>query len=73
VIEGIEKFPNNEVQIYNRWGDKIREFENYDNKNTYWDGTYLNDNPVPDGTYYFIVSLKNVKLFTGWVHIRNEK
>ena len=73
VIEGIEKFPNNEVQIYNRWGDKIREYTNYDNKNTYWDGSYLNNNPVPDGTYYFIVSLKNVKIFTGWVHIRNER
>ena len=39
----------------------------------FWDGTYLNNNLVPDGTYYFVISLDNVKVFTGWVNIRNER
>lgn len=40
------------VQIFNRYGSKV--FEDKDYKNN-WDGTY-NGKPLPDGTYYYIIS-----------------
>lgn len=43
-------FPNNELFIYNRWGDLMYEASPYDNT---WDATY-NGETIPDGTYYFI-------------------
>ena len=70
-IEGIEKFPENEVMFFNRWGDKVKEFQNYDNVSVVWDGTNNRDKKLPDGTYYYIVTLKNVETYTGWVHIRS--
>ena len=46
----------NEMQIYNRWGQLMYTKENYLND---WDGTY-NNKPVPDGTYYYILRINTV-------------
>jgi gliding motility-associated-like protein len=73
IIEGIEKFPENEVLIFNRWGDKIKHLINYDNDRVVWDGTNNRDKKVPDGTYYYIVRLKDIKAYTGWIHLRSER
>lgn len=40
------------VQVFNRYGAKVFEDNNYRNN---WDGTY-NGKPLPDGTYYYIIS-----------------
>lgn len=48
----------NVVQIYNRWGTLLFEQKNYTDQ---WDGTY-NGNPVPDGTYYYIVKMQKGNL-----------
>ena len=42
------------VQVFNRYGAKV--FESQDYKNT-WDGNY-SGKPLPDGTYYYVVSYK---------------
>jgi gliding motility-associated-like protein len=73
VIEGIEHFPKNDVKIFNRWGDKVREFEDYDNINSVWDGTNSKGDLVADGTYYYMLTLKDLKTYTGWVHIRSNQ
>ena len=72
-IKGIEVFPENEVMFFNRWGDKVNEYQNYDNIAVAWDGTNTRGEPLPDGTYYYIVTLKDVDSFTGWVHIRTDR
>ncbi len=46
VIKNAEKYPNNLIQIFNRWGKKIYEQQNYDNA---WNGANHSD-----GTYYYI-------------------
>ncbi|HEX6334503.1 MAG TPA: gliding motility-associated C-terminal domain-containing protein [Flavisolibacter sp.] len=40
------------VQVYNRYGNLVFESQDYRNN---WNGTY-NGKPVPDGTYYFVIS-----------------
>jgi hypothetical protein len=37
IIGLITKFPDNEVEVYNRWGEQLYYKRNYDNT---WDGTY---------------------------------
>jgi len=71
-IDGIEEFPDNEVLIFNRWGDKIIELRNYDNNNVVWGGLNRQGKRVPDGTYYYILKIKNLsKSYTGWINIRS--
>ena len=50
-IDCIDKYPRNEVYVYNRWGTEV--FSDIDYQND-WGGTY-NGSLLPDGTYYFIV------------------
>ncbi len=48
-----EANPDNEIMIFNRWGDKVYQTEYYRND---WYGTYQNKN-LPAGTYYYIFTV----------------
>jgi gliding motility-associated-like protein len=67
VVEGIEDYPNTNVIIYNRWGNKL--YENKDYKND-WGGTW-NNRAVPDGTYFYQVILENGDIHSGYVQIHH--
>lgn len=58
----------NSVSIYNRWGQKVWEAENYDNTEVLWSGTNANGEPVPAGTYYYLVSTETREL-TGFIEL----
>jgi gliding motility-associated-like protein len=73
VIDGIEKFPDNKVKIFNRWGDKIYEGAHYNNINVSWNGTYRNNEFLPDGTYFYILEIKGSKTVKGWIYITDSK
>ncbi|MCB0401386.1 MAG: gliding motility-associated C-terminal domain-containing protein [Flavobacteriales bacterium] len=53
IIDFIEQFPNNVVEIYNRWGELLFHADGYQQD---WDGTY-NGEPLPVGTYYYVIEL----------------
>lgn len=65
VIENIERFPNNSVQIFNRWGVKVYDTTNYDysgnGTNNVFRGhsqgraTLSKNELLPTGTYFYIV------------------
>jgi gliding motility-associated-like protein len=70
-IDNIEKFPNNKVFIYNRWGNKIFSTSGYHNQNNNWDGK-LNGKVVAAGTYFYLVVDSSEKLMKkGWIEITN--
>ena len=60
-IKNITKYPDNRVQVFNRWGIKVFETSNYDSNGNvfrgYSDGrsTINPDNQLPNGTYFYIV------------------
>jgi gliding motility-associated-like protein len=54
LLEGASKFPNNEIIIFNRWGDIIYQASPYNND---WRGTNSTGQELPDGTYYYILRL----------------
>ncbi|MGM0407178.1 MAG: gliding motility-associated C-terminal domain-containing protein, partial [Bacteroidota bacterium] len=58
-IENIDKFKNNVVTVYNRWGTKVYEQKGYsnDDSNRRWDGTAKNGKAVGSGTYYYVIIL----------------
>ena len=49
-----DNFPNNNIAIFNRWGDKVYEKTGYDND---WLGTY-NGKQLPSGTYFYILEIE---------------
>lgn len=66
LIDNIRKYPNNRVEIYNRWGIKVYETTGYD---PYGDGssnvftgysegkvTVDKSKKLPSGTYYYVVT-----------------
>lgn len=53
-IGNIEKYPNNVLEIYNRYGQKVYTKTPYQND---WDGKYLNSE-LPSGTYFYILDTK---------------
>ncbi|GAA4467966.1 hypothetical protein GCM10023093_24680 [Nemorincola caseinilytica] len=61
VIKGLHNYPDNVVQLFDKWGDMVYEKHNYDNK---WDGRGRTGMPVPDGTYFYVIKL-NAKNGTG--------
>jgi gliding motility-associated-like protein len=55
-IEFIEQYPENTVNVFNRWGNKVFSAENYSRANE-WRGD-MNGQPAPVGTYYYVVVTK---------------
>ncbi|MEX0813146.1 MAG: HYR domain-containing protein, partial [Chitinophagales bacterium] len=72
-ITDIENYPANEIEIFNRWGNSIYKEKNY---RSTWEGTNQSGDPLPDGTYYYVLSLndENKTVFTGFIqlHRANE-
>ena len=52
--------------IYDRWGLKLFEDDDYDNK---WDGDNLQGRPLTNGTYFYVVNLTGVEPRAGFVTI----
>lgn len=69
IIEGIEKYPNCLVRIYNRWGQEVYQSTNY-NESKAWDGT-SNDKPIAEGVYFYTVDLneENTSLYKGSITV----
>ena len=55
IIDGIDLFPNCQVEVYNRWGELLFQSVGYKEN---WDGSYKGK-PLPVGTYYYIIDLKD--------------
>ena len=55
MINGLGAYPENVVTVYNRWGNKVFERQNYQSN---WDGTW-NGRQLMPGTYFYVVELNN--------------
>jgi len=52
--ENPDEFPDNELLIFNRWGDILYQAKPYNND---WDGKNQSGIDLPEGTYYYILRL----------------
>ena len=58
-IDGIENYPKNVFEIFNRWGDKVYDAQPYENA---WNGRStlglrVGGNELPVGTYFYVLDL----------------
>lgn len=73
-IKGLyENYPNNKLEIFNRWGNIVYSSEPYIND---WNGLpntqgKTGSNKLPAGTYYFILQLNDANLtsFKGFIQL----
>ncbi|WP_343630922.1 Ig-like domain-containing protein [Fluviicola sp.] len=74
VIEGIEKFPDNTITIFNRWGYEVFSAESYDNT---WGGNSTSNlnvggDQLPTGTYYYIFDTGTTEygVLKGYIYLK---
>jgi gliding motility-associated-like protein len=68
VVHGIDAYPNNKIEIFNRWGNLVYSADHYNNR---WNGYNDSGEKLPDGTYFVILEINNgdIKLH-GYVDLR---
>ena len=73
VINCITNYPNNRLEIYNRWGNTVYKKQRYNND---FDGTsngrttINGTDKLPVGTYYYVLDLGDgSKPKVGWIYI----
>ncbi|OMQ10478.1 gliding motility-associated C-terminal domain-containing protein [[Flexibacter] sp. ATCC 35103] len=80
-IAGIDKYPDNSVEIYNRWGVKVFETKSYNESDNvftgYSDGraTVTRGEKLPTGTYFYILRYNkegNGIEKSGYLYINNQ-
>lgn len=68
IIDNIEMFPENTVQIFNRWGNQVWSGDNYDNNEVLWEGLNEQGAELPDATYFYVADVAG-KIYKGWVEL----
>lgn len=62
LIDNLHRYPNNRVEIYNRWGVRVYDTTNYGSSDNYFRGysegrsTIKKKEKLPTGTYYYILT-----------------
>ena len=79
-IEGIEKYPNNTVRIYNKEGLKVFDIIGYDNKKQSFKGFTQGNIAIkkslelPTGTYFYFIEYtdesRRLQRKIGWLYLR---
>ena len=85
IITGIEDYPNNILQIYNRWGVIVFEVDSYPGRGNseafkgYSKGrvTISKDEKLPSGTYYYVLTFPGEdnpgkNQYTGYLYLQND-
>jgi gliding motility-associated-like protein len=74
VIKGIESYPDNQLTVFNRWGNAVFSADGYLNT---WDGTSnsslnVGGTELPTGTYFYVLDTKDetAGVLKGYVYIQ---
>ncbi len=72
-IHNIESYPNNKVEIFNRWGDKVFEMNGYDNVQKVFTGrgNVSNIGSLTSGTFYYVIDIGSSEQITGFFLLIN--
>lgn len=68
IIRGLDLFGPHRIEILNRWGNVVWFTENYDQL---WNGVNSNGEPLPDGTYYYVIIFEqDDTIFRGFITVQ---
>jgi gliding motility-associated-like protein len=66
LITGLSNYPNAQVTVFDRWGQKVYEGSS---SSTPWDGKY-NGKDLPTADYYYVIELGNGDKYNGVVTLK---
>lgn len=66
-IFGLEKYPNTELEVFNRWGRLVFKKSDYDNS---WEGQNQLGAPLASDSYLYILKLGNGRVIKDFVTIK---
>ncbi|MCP2025221.1 gliding motility-associated-like protein/uncharacterized repeat protein (TIGR01451 family) [Flavobacterium sp. HSC-32F16] len=68
-IDCITQYPDNQLEIFNRWGNLVYYKKGYDNS---WDGKSDGSaKTLPEGTYFYVLDLGNGSAKkSGWLYLK---
>jgi gliding motility-associated-like protein len=66
-ITGIQEYPGNSVEVFDRWGKRVFHATDYTND---WDGRGDTGGILPNGTYFCLVQLTAERTYQGYVVIK---
>ena len=61
-IDNIELYPENEISIFNRWGNIVFQAKGYDNYNVKFNGLNLASKAVTDGVFYYVLKINSISV-----------
>jgi len=64
-IKNVEFYPDNQLTIFNRWGNEILKVKGYKND---WKGAWKGKD-LPDGTYYYLLDDGFGNILSGFIQI----
>lgn len=73
MIENVEYHSENKFTLFNRWGDKVFEIDNYDNAERVFRGksNISGDKDLVNGTYFYIIETKDGLRVNGFLALKN--
>ena len=66
-ITNILDYPDNQVRVFNRWGNLVFSANSYRND---WEGTFQDGKALPDGTYFYQVVIEGAEPITSYLQLR---
>jgi gliding motility-associated-like protein len=68
IIDNVDAFAENQVEIFDRRGVKVYSENNYDNQSVVWEGESNDGLNLPPGTYFFIFKSGDF-VEKGWIEL----
>jgi gliding motility-associated-like protein len=65
VIDGLEKYTETQLSVFDQWGREVYTAKNYKND---WNGR-SNGMVVPNGTYYYVLEANKEETYTGYLQV----
>ncbi|HRP80296.1 MAG TPA: choice-of-anchor L domain-containing protein [Flavobacteriales bacterium] len=67
IVRGIDGFPNNQLTVFNRWGNVVFDQLRYNND---WRGENQQGQALPNGTYFVVLRLTPELILQNYVDLR---
>lgn len=67
VIRGLNAYASNHLVIFTKWGEVVLDIDNYDNS---WKGIRGFNEELPEGIYYYKLTLEGAETLTGYIMLK---